>query len=65
MNSILLVFQASLLALILFSLVLIIVVPVTLAAPNGWDNNKNYILLGGVIWLNLVILIGILNFYVV
>ena len=65
MNSLLLSFQASLLALILFTLVLLIAVPVTLAAPNGWNNNKNYILLSGVIWISLVIAIGVLNSLVI
>lgn len=65
MNSLLLIFQALLLALIVFSSLLVIIVPVTFASPNGWNENKNYILLGAVIWTALVILLGILNYLVI
>jgi photosystem II PsbZ protein len=61
----LLTFQASLLALIALSFVMVVAVPVVFASPNGWDNNKSFILLGSVIWVFLVLLVGILNSFVI
>jgi len=61
---ILLTFQASLLALIAFSFLMVIGVPVVFASPNGWNENKNYILLGSAAWASLVILVGTLNYFV-
>lgn len=60
----LLTFQASLLALIAFSFLMVIGVPVVFASPNGWNENKNYILLGSAAWASLVILVGTLNYFV-
>lgn len=61
----LLTFQASLLALIAFSFLLVISVPVVFASPNGWNENKNFLLLGAAIWTALVILVGTLNYMVI
>jgi photosystem II PsbZ protein len=61
----LLTFQASLLALIALSFVLVVAVPVVFASPNGWDNNKSFILLGSAIWIFLVLLVGVLNSFVI
>lgn len=61
----LLTFQASLLALIALSFVMVVAVPVVFASPNGWDNNKSFILLGSAIWVFLVLLVGILNSFVI
>jgi photosystem II PsbZ protein len=61
----LLTFQASLLALIAFSFLLIISVPVLFASTNGWNENKNYILLGAATWAGLVFLVGTLNYFVI
>lgn len=61
----LLTFQASLLSLIALSFVMVVAVPVVFASPNGWDNNKSFILLGSVIWVFLVLLVGILNSFVI
>nr|AEW12998.1 hypothetical protein [Strombomonas acuminata] len=61
----LLTFQASLLALIALSFLLIIAVPVVFALPNGWNENKNYILIGSAIWISLVLLVGTLNYFVI
>jgi len=62
---ILLAFQISLLALIAFSFLLVIAVPVVFASPNSWDNNKNIILFGSAIWGFLVLVVGSLNYLVV
>lgn len=61
----LLTFQASLLALIVFSFALVIGVPVVSALPNGWNENKNYILVASATWAALVFLVGTLNSFVI
>lgn len=61
----LLTFQASLLALILLSFLLVVGVPVVFASPNGWNENKNFILLGSAAWAGLVFLVGTLNSLVI
>lgn len=60
----LLTFQTSLLALIAFSFLMVIGVPVVFASPNGWNENKNYILLGSAAWASLVLAVGTLNYFV-
>lgn len=61
----LLTFQASLLALIAFSFLMVVAVPVVFASPNGWNDNKNFILLGSVAWVALVLVVGTLNSFVI
>lgn len=60
-----LTFQASLLALIAFSFLMVVGVPVVFASPNGWNENKNFVLLGSVAWVSLVIIVGVLNYLVI
>lgn len=64
-NMILFAFQLSLLALVFFSFLLVVAVPVVFASPNSWDNNKRLILFGSAIWGILVIIVGSLNYLVV
>lgn len=54
-------FQALILALIILSFVMLIAIPVLFASPNGWDNNKPFVLISSGVWLILVFSIGILN----
>lgn len=61
----LLTFQTSLLALIAFSFVLIISVPVVFASSNGWNENKSFLLISAATWTALVILVGTLNYMVI
>lgn len=61
----LLTFQISLLALILFSFLLVVAVPVVFASPNGWTENKNLLLLGAAAWASLVFIVGTLNYFVI
>lgn len=61
----LLTFQVSLLALIALSFLLVVGVPVVFASPNGWNENKNFILLGSAAWAGLVFLVGTLNYLVI
>ena len=59
------IFQLSLLSLIVLSFLLVIGVPVVCASPNGWNDNKNYVLFSGVVWTLLVFVVGALNSFVV
>nr|ALP86106.1 photosystem II protein Z [Phacus orbicularis] len=59
------IFQLALLLLVTFSFLMVIGVPVVFASPNGWNENKNYILFSAAIWSFLVILVGTLNSFVV
>lgn len=65
MNVILLSFQLALLLLVVVSFLLVILVPVVFASPNGWQENKSYIVIGATTWALLVFLVGTLNFFVV
>lgn len=58
------VFQFALLALVLFSFVMVVGVPVAYASPQNWDQSKRLILLGSGVWFALVILVGVLNYLV-
>ncbi|RMF26266.1 MAG: photosystem II reaction center protein PsbZ [Cyanobacteria bacterium J083] len=59
------IFQLVLTALILFTFVMVIGVPVAYASPQNWEQSKNLIFLGSIIWIGLVIVVGILNFLVI
>ncbi|MGB7440085.1 MAG: photosystem II reaction center protein PsbZ [Coleofasciculaceae cyanobacterium] len=59
------IFQLSLLALVVLSFVLVVGVPVAYASPQNWDQSKPLLFLGSGIWAALVILVGVLNFFVV
>jgi photosystem II PsbZ protein len=61
----LILFQLALTALVLFSFVMVVGVPVAYASPQNWDQSKPLLFLGSGIWLVLVILVAILNFFVV
>lgn len=59
------IFQLVLTALILFTFVMVIGVPVAYASPQNWEQSKNLVFLGSIIWIGLVIVVGILNFLVI
>ena len=59
------IFQLSLTALVLFSFVMLIGVPVAYASPQTWDQSKPLIFIGSGIWILLVIVVAILNFFVI
>lgn len=59
------VFQALLLLLVSLSFLLVVGIPVVFASPNGWNENKNYVVLGATTWTLLVFVVGILNYFVV
>lgn len=59
------IFQLTLAALVLFSFVMIVYVPVAYASPQNWDQSKSLLFLGSGVWLILVIAVAVLNFFVV
>lgn len=59
------VFQIALAALVLFSFVMVIGVPVAYASPQNWDQSKPLLYLGSGIWTILVVVVAILNFFVI
>lgn len=61
----LLFFQLALFALIVVSFLLVIGVPVALATPDGWVENKRTVFSGIGLWFILVFAVGILNSFVV
>jgi photosystem II PsbZ protein len=58
-------FQFFLLALVLFSFVMVVGVPVAYASPQNWNQSKSLLFLGSGIWFVLVIIVAALNFLVV
>jgi photosystem II PsbZ protein len=61
----LLIFQLALFALVVVSFLLVVGVPVVLAAPEGWGENKRTVFSGVGVWFLLVFAVGILNSFVV
>ena len=59
------IFQLLLAALVLFSFVMVIGVPVAYASPQNWDQSKTLLYVGSGVWTILVVLVGILNFFVI
>jgi photosystem II PsbZ protein len=57
-------FQIALAALVIFSFVMVVGVPVAYASPSNWDQSKRLLLLGSGIWAILVFTVGILNYLV-
>jgi photosystem II PsbZ protein len=58
-------FQITLTALVLFSFVMIVYVPVAYASPQNWEQSKSILYLGSGLWLLLVVAVAVLNFFVV
>ncbi|CCH67687.1 Photosystem II protein PsbZ [Richelia intracellularis HH01] len=59
------IFQIALLGLVLLSFVMVIGVPVAYASPQNWVESKKLLWIGSIAWGTLVIVVGILNFFVV
>ncbi|MEB3248980.1 MAG: photosystem II reaction center protein PsbZ [Microcystaceae cyanobacterium] len=59
------VFQIALAALVFFSFVMVVGVPVAYASPQNWDQSKPLLYLGSGIWIVLVLVVAVLNFLVV
>jgi photosystem II PsbZ protein len=60
-----LIFQFALISLVLTSFVLVVGVPVAYATPQNWVESKKLLWVGSAVWIALVVLVGILNFFVV
>ncbi|OYD96198.1 photosystem II reaction center protein Z [Nostoc sp. 'Peltigera membranacea cyanobiont' 210A] len=59
------IFQFALIGLVLLSFVLVVGVPVAYATPQNWNESKKLLWLGSGVWIGLVFLVGLLNFFVV
>ncbi|MCU0549222.1 MAG: photosystem II reaction center protein PsbZ [Leptolyngbya sp. Prado105] len=59
------IFQLALLALVLFSFIMVVGVPVAYASPQNWDTSKRLLYLGSGIWFALVIVVAVLNYLVI
>lgn len=59
------IFSITLTALVLFSFVMVVGVPVAYASPQNWEQSKSLLYLGSIIWVALVLVVAILNFFVV
>ncbi|ACC79069.1 MULTISPECIES: photosystem II reaction center protein PsbZ [Nostoc] len=59
------IFQFALIGLVLLSFVLVVGVPVAYATPQNWVESKKLLWVGSAVWIALVFLVGLLNFFVV
>jgi len=59
------IFQLLLTALVFFSFVMIVYVPVAYASPQNWEQSKSILYLGSAVWVALVLAVAVLNFFVV
>jgi photosystem II PsbZ protein len=58
-------FQLVLAALVFWSFVMVVGVPVAYASPQNWDQSKPLLYLGSGLWIVLVLVVAVLNFLVV
>ncbi|MFH7029617.1 MAG: photosystem II reaction center protein PsbZ [Heteroscytonema crispum UTEX LB 1556] len=58
-------FQIALVALVFVSFVMVVGVPVAYATPQNWVESKKLLWVGSAVWFALVLVVGILNFFVV
>jgi photosystem II PsbZ protein len=59
------IFQVALISLVLLSFALVVGVPVAYATPQNWVESKKLLWVGSGVWIALVIVVGVLNFFVV
>ena len=59
------VFQLALLALVVLSFVLVVGVPIGYATNQNWPLAKQLIFVGSLVWAALVVVVGVLNYFVV
>ena len=59
------IFQFVLAALVLFSFVMVIGVPVAYASPQNWEQSKTFLYVGSAVWTALVVAVAVLNFFVI
>lgn len=58
------VVQLLVFILVIFSTLLVIGIPVTLASPEQWEKSKNLIYTSAGIWAGLVIITGVVNSFI-
>ena len=58
-------FQIALIALVAMSFVMVVGVPVAYATPQTWVESKKFLWAGSAALFALVVVVGILNFFVV
>lgn len=59
------IFQFALLGLVLFSILLVVGIPVLLTSPESWDKNKDNIFKISALWIGFVFTVGVLNYLVI
>ena len=59
-----LIVQLLVFILVIFSTLLVIGIPVTLASPGQWAKSKNLIYTSAGIWAGLVIITGVINSFI-
>jgi photosystem II PsbZ protein len=58
------ILQILVVALIVYSFVLIVAVPITLSTASGWSKSKSSIVTASIGWVGMVLLTGVLNSFV-
>jgi photosystem II PsbZ protein len=58
------IFDIALVALVFLSFVMVVGVPVAYATPQSWIESKKLLWIGSGAWIALVLLVGLLNFFV-
>jgi photosystem II PsbZ protein len=58
------IFDIALVALVFLSFVMVVGVPVAYATPQSWIESKKLLWIGSGAWIGLVLLVGVLNFFV-
>lgn len=56
-----LIFQITLTIFILFSFLMLLIVPYFCSVKTIWDDNKRYLLWASTFWFLLVFILGVLN----
>ena len=56
--------QLLVFVLVIFSTLLVVGIPVTLASPEQWEKSKNLVYTGAGIWAGLVIITGVVNSFI-
>lgn len=57
--------QLLALILVIFSTLLVISIPVTLASPGQWEQSKNLIYTGAGVWVGLILLTTVVNSFII
>nr|YP_009732096.1 photosystem II protein Z [Gracilaria edulis]QHS70617.1 photosystem II protein Z [Gracilaria edulis]UAD85628.1 photosystem II protein Z [Gracilaria edulis] len=56
--------QILVFALVIFSTLLVVGIPVTFASPGQWEKSKSLIYTGAGIWTGLVLITGFVNSFI-